>query len=572
MKRTYLLVISLLLYSVTAYCQKLNGKKLETGILNTIEKAYPASIRMWEFDTVAQQRMSAQFSGVVVTSDGVILTAAHVTIPGKTYKVMFPDGRDCIAVALGKIELTSDKTIPDVAKMKIVTKGTWPYAAIGRSSALKTFEPCISIAYPESMNQDKPAVRFGYISKVRNERGFVQSTCIMEPGDSGGPLFDYAGRVIGLHSAIEIAEDLNFEVPVDLYKKYWTALDSERVYHVYPGTTDSLKKYPVNPQAGSVPLIKKISAAYSDVASAVKGSSLSIMSNLDGKERKVTGTLFSLSGVPTLHNVNQTLVVSKSSLVGNLPILIVDSKKRIGAKILARDRDNDLVLLEPSVEIKGGIRLEKLYTSKLEVIPGKLLISAQPDTASTYSITSTQIFNSPKITNAGFFGAAIAFREEGPLLITVVQPNSPASNGGFKVGDRLLSINGATMNKPGDYGEQLQKYWPGDTLVFDIKRSEEELEKKIVLGVRPQFKFNHPAELFAGGKSDRRDGFDKVFSHDAIITPYRCGGPVFDLAGNFCGINIARYSRASCLTIPGATIYQFIEKSVKKNFLSEVGK
>ena len=59
-------------------------------------------------------------------------------------------------------------------------------------------------------------------------------------------------------------------------------------------------------------------------------------------------------------------------------------------------------------------------------------------------------------------------------------------------------------------------------------------------------------------KSGRRDGFSKVFSHDADLKPANCGGPIFDLDGNFVGLNIARNSRVRSYAIPRAIINRFV--------------
>src|SRR4051812_42456405 len=115
MKKIYLLLWVAIYLPSAVLCQKLDAGKLQMQLHKAIKLAYPASVRMWGFDTLAKQQMSAQFSGVVVSKQGHILTAAHTTMPGKTYKVMFPDGKECIALALGKIEFAENKTRPDVA-------------------------------------------------------------------------------------------------------------------------------------------------------------------------------------------------------------------------------------------------------------------------------------------------------------------------------------------------------------------------------------------------------------------------------------------------------------------------
>ena len=547
--------------SGSAYSQKLNDKKLEKVIQKAIEKAYPASVRIWGFDTVSKQQMSAQFSGVVVKPDGHILTAAHVDVPGKTYMVTFPDGTVCIAMGLGKIEYTQDHTMPDVAMMKIITKGIWPYAEMGWSSTLKQYEPCISIAYPETMNQPKPIVRFGYIADVKTERGFIQSTCIMEPGDSGGPLFDYMGRVIGLHSAITTAENENYEVPVDLYKKYWTALNTARVYSALPDA-DSLYNDPSPAAIISMPELKNIDRDLQKITSKYKSSCLSIISiNKSGEKQKALATLFELSG-NLLKQAGRNIIISKSSLIGNYPLVDV-AGRLIMAKVIARDMRNDLVLLEPTTEIKGGIIFKAGDADSLDIRPGQFLSSPLPDTIGKASIVGNKPISLPKMYSSGFLGAAIAYGK-GPLTLTRIQPGSEASAIGLKVGDEVLSINDAPVSKAPDYAMELQKYWPGDTIKLQLKRTGVIFSKTAILGTMPKPVTNHPTEFFAGGKSGRRDGFEQIFSHDATLKPYECGGPVFDLNGRFYGINIARYSRASTLTVPSVIIYNFIEQTFRE--------
>ena len=108
----------------------------------------------------------------------------------------------------------------------------------------------------------------------------------------------------------------------------------------------------------------------------------------------------------------------------------------------------------------------------------------------------------------------------------------------------------------------MNRYWPGDTVQLTILHAGQSHKENIVLDTIPQRHFNHPAEKFAGGKSFRRDGFNGVFTHDAIIEPYQCGSPVFDVSGDFYGLNIARFSRTSTIALPATTICNFINMSL----------
>jgi len=241
-------------------------------------------------------------------------------------------------------------------------------------------------------------------------------------------------------------------------------------------------------------------------------------------------------------------------MVGNEPEIHVNGKV-IKAVVLARNRNKDLVLLKVDGKLPEGI----IPSKSVLLQHGQFLISQNIDTASTISVVGSLLLDLPKNSSAGFLGASIA-NKEGPLLLTFVRKNSPAAENDLKVGDELISINRVAIDKAEKYFTELQKYWPEDTITVQLKRQGALYTKQIVLAWKPVIATTHPAEMFAGGKSIRRDGFTGVFVHDAILTPNHCGGPVFDMAGNFRGINIARYSRTATVVMPADIIYEFLKK------------
>ncbi|TCC97418.1 S1C family serine protease [Pedobacter psychroterrae] len=564
MKKILLLILLQSICASYGFSQQLDIQKIQSLTQNAIKKAYPASVRMWAFDTVKRQQAGPQFSGVVVTPEGHILTAAHVNTPGQSYLVTFPDGKTGIAKGLGKIEFAKTPNMPDVAMMKIITVGTWPYAEMGWSSAIKINEPVISISYPESLNQPLPLVRFGSITNVKNEYGFLQSTCMMEPGDSGGPIFDYLGRVIGLHSAINV--DVDYEIPVDFYRKYWKALNVPRTYAELPEQEDAVGNDPEI--ILSIPALANLNSNFIKTAKQFSDHVVSINSMVDGKQQQVMGTL--------VKTEKGTCIISKSSLIGVDPVVRVANGKDLTAKVISRDRNTDLVLLQAGSKLKGGVSLNALNAlnaldaSVKDTIAvkqlGMFLISVQPGAGdSQVSVMGSTVFSLNKIAGMAYLGAAVAYTA--PVAITVVQPGSPAGNAGLQIGDQLVSINDTAINKPEDYGNQLMKYWAGDTIQFDILREGSRLSKQIILASRPERPVTHPVDMFVGGKSSRRDGFDAVFAHGAKIRPEQCGGPVFDTAGHFYGINIARFGRASTIAIPAKTILAFIKTGLNSTQL-----
>jgi serine protease Do len=135
----------------------------------------------------------------------------------------------------------------------------------------------------------------------------------------------------------------------------------------------------------------------------------------------------------------------------------------------------------------------------------------------------------------------------------------------MRTGDVLISINDGSITNPSEFFNVLNQFWPGDTIIIKLKRSGTILEKSITL--KPVYvpSGEHPAAHFEGGPSKIRDGFNKVFTHDAILHPEMCGGPVYDGNGFFCGINVARHSRASTLAMPASVVLHFIEEVLQVN-------
>ena len=544
--------------------RSLKSNDLSNYISQAIAKSYASSVLMWEIDAESGARMSAQFSGVVVSKGGDILSAAHVVMPGKTYKVMFANGRECVARGLGRITIPPTFMLPDAAMLKIVDAGPWPFAEMGWSSSLSVNTPCISIAYPESLEQRKPTVRFGRITLLKNKHGFLQSGCVMEPGDSGGPLFDLLGRVIGIHSGIEVPEEVNYEVPINTYRKFWKALNKPENYTSLPADSSVVPNDPLMATLKSIPTLTDLNKQLNIKGLQIQPSCVKITSVIDGKQQQISGTVFSTDGILTKPALfNKTVLLSKSSMVGESPLIVMPNGETIKASVIARSRANDLVLLLTGKSIGKGIKIDMPEVDTISFSSlGAFLISPTPDSAARVGVLGSLLLNLPGITSYGYIGATTGIKDD-KLVFTYIQPNGAAQISDLQIGDIIQTVDGHTVEDPLDFLKALQKYSAGDTTLIKIERAGIVYNKPVCLKFPPQKVTNHPAELFSGGKSIRRDGFNKVFVHDAAIRANECGGPVFDAVGHFVGINIARLSRTSTVTITPFTINLFINRSLK---------
>jgi len=546
------ILLSTVIFPIIVNAQKNDVTELERRTKLAIEKAYPACVRIWGYDTVKKVQTSSQFSGVVVDPDGTVLTVSHAIQPNRTYKLRFPDGKETIAVALGKMGLPEMQNRPDLGMMKITEKGNWPFAELGWSYSLKVNEPCMSISYPETLNQLLPTIRFGKINSVLTEWGFIDSSCKMEPGDSGGALFDLFGRVIGLHSRCDTLESKNYEVPIDSYRKFWEDLKITQNYTVIPKGSQEKRIDPKEKSINSLDFLDRLPSAFSFLQDLNKHQC--ILQSIKGSSGiTARATIFDYKG--------KTWLVSKNSIVGE-NVSTFENGQQITLGIIARDIPNDLVLLSSRVKIGHPITMKDLKspTSITKEELGTFLISPI-DGRLQISVLSSRLIDLPKKFSVGFIGMAANF-QNGKAIVTRLLPGSPATKAGIKQGDHVMSINGIAISDADRYNTQMQQSVVGDTLVIVINHGDIAQTINIVAIQRPVS--SHVAEQFAGGKSTRLDDFSNVFVHDAVIKPEECGGAVFDRNGNFCGINIARFSRTATIVMPSQKIVELIEKESKE--------
>jgi serine protease Do len=161
---------------------------------------------------------SGSGSGVVISADGLVLTAGHVCgAADREVRFTFPDGKTARGKTLGA---NSDN---DTGLMKITDHGPWPHAEMGDLQQALVGDWALALGHPGGFDLRRSlVVRLGRI--IRLGRDALQTDCTISPGDSGGPLFDMQGRVIGIHSAISSSVAENFHVPVTAFYEGWTLL------------------------------------------------------------------------------------------------------------------------------------------------------------------------------------------------------------------------------------------------------------------------------------------------------------------------------------------------------------
>lgn len=180
-----------------------------------------------------EYEMSGSGSGFVISSDGYIVTNHHVIDEATEIKVTMLDGKVYDA------ELVGSYAAFDVAVLKIKAENL-PYAVIGSSDDLRPGEWVVAIGNPHGFDH---TVTVGIVSALdRNlsnvdgaedisQAELIQTDAAINSGNSGGPLIDMEGRVVGINTAIiPYAQGISFAISIDSVKDVISQLKTSGEY------------------------------------------------------------------------------------------------------------------------------------------------------------------------------------------------------------------------------------------------------------------------------------------------------------------------------------------------------
>jgi S1-C subfamily serine protease len=184
------------------------------AVVGAVDLVGPAVVSIYVGGAAeAAQARGGAGSGVVVTPDGYLLTNEHVVQRVQEARVAFVDGRSVPAVVAGRDPAT------DLAVLR-AQAGALPYAQLASAQRLRAGQLVVAVGNPfgfESTVSAGVVSALGRSLRSRQGRlieGIVQHTAALNPGNSGGPLVDAAGRVVGINTAIiAVAQGIGFAVP-----------------------------------------------------------------------------------------------------------------------------------------------------------------------------------------------------------------------------------------------------------------------------------------------------------------------------------------------------------------------
>jgi len=185
------------------------------AVTAVVDRIGPAvvSIHTGEGRRASEFEPAGAGSGFVITPDGYILTNSHVVAEARGIRALFIDGQKMMATVVGRDPST------DLAVIRVSASGL-SYASLIDSSALRVGQLVIAVGNPFGFQS---SVSTGVVSSLgralRSQDGrlienIIQHTAPLNPGNSGGPLLDSRGRVVGINTAIIAqAQGIGFAVP-----------------------------------------------------------------------------------------------------------------------------------------------------------------------------------------------------------------------------------------------------------------------------------------------------------------------------------------------------------------------
>ncbi|MDB6072051.1 MAG: protease Do [Verrucomicrobiales bacterium] len=344
-------------------------------------------------------------TGVVVTGDGYILTNRHVVLPPESpvplgllkIRVQVP-GHDEFMVAK-LIDYSNDS---DVAVLKVEGKDL-PKATLADSNQVKVGDVAFALGAPFGIDK---TVTMGIISARRNDevlegmekQELLQTDASINPGNSGGPLVDADGRVIGINTAIYTRNGGNMGIGF------------------------------------AIPINNAVAAA--DALSRPRGFLGVSLAAIDARIARY----FGLKGGAMLTRVEENTPAARAGLSEQDIIFSIDGK----------DVANDVELLREIGQRPPGktITLNLIREEQKKEVriilgerPNKFLPQALPGTVKEGNALG------PVVAGMKLSPVPAADRDglkltNGGLVVTNVEPNTPAANGGLQEGDVIVRING----------------------------------------------------------------------------------------------------------------------------------
>jgi len=424
---------------------------MQSQVQALVAKATPA--------TVALVGRGGTGSGVIVDKDGTILTAAHVMGSAETLTVVFPDGKRVAAKVLGA------DYARDIGMVKITDEGEYPFVKIGDSDTIEPSTLVVTLGHPGGFDAARrPPVRIGRAYNSGKTGRFIRSDCTLIGGDSGGPLFNLEGELIGIHSSIGESLVVNNHAPVNVATKAWDRMVAGEQW----GRSNQAS--PDNPVMG-VRLSRELAEGvavdevFADSPGAKAGLKAGdVIVRFDGQE------------VKKYEDLSNRLRRKKAG--NTVAVKVTRDGKTIDMKVKLERRGD---FYSPERERQRRQR-ENNPEKSPEANPGALVPEVRPKRP---DMEKEEEEGKGAGGKPAFLGVVFSATDDGFEIGRVVD-DSAAAKAGLKVGDVVTKMDGKTYDALSELAAALRARSAGDKVTFSLTRGGKEQTLDVTLGQRPE--------------------------------------------------------------------------------------
>jgi serine protease Do len=364
-------------------------------------------------------------SGVIVRIDdgiGYILTNNHVVADMDELKVKLSDKREFDGEVVGTDEQT------DLAVIKIEGKNL-KAAKMGDSENLRQGQWAIAIGNPFGLTH---TVSVGVVSAIgrsgvgiANYENFIQTDAAINPGNSGGPLVNIDGEIIGINTAIFTRsggyQGIGFAIPVNMAKAVLRDLiDKGKVTRGWLGVA-----------------IQDMDVSLAEQFGVEVTEGVLISDVQDGSPAKEAGfergDIVIEYGNKKISDVNRLRNIVAQTKVG----------KKVKVKVLRKEK-------------------EKVLTVEIGEQPSDLFASGKPSVGKNLGLSVQDLTDE--------LARSFGYENESGVVVTAVDPGSPAGETDIKEGDLIKEVNRAKINNINEFGEALKNIDKGKDILLLIRR------------------------------------------------------------------------------------------------------
>lgn len=363
-------------------------------------------------------------SGFVISRDGYILTNNHVVDGADVIKVKLLNGNEYTAKVVGRDAKT------DLAVVKIEGAADLHPLKLGNSSDLKVGYWVVAVGSPFGLEE---TVTAGIVSAKGRVIGsgpyddFIQTDASINPGNSGGPLVNLNGEVVGINTAIIASgQGIGFAIPIDTAKEIVPQLEEKG--HVTRGWL-GVGIQDVTPQLAKSFGLKERNGAL--VADVFKGGPA------DKAGIEQGDVIVEYNGKAITESRDLPQIVASTPVGKTVTVKVIRDGKTVGR------------------EVKVGQMEEKGQVASKSSSRKSLGIGIQ-------NIT-------PEIAKG------LGLKKESGVVVTRVEPGSPASDAGLQQGDVILQVNRKPVKDTDDFVEKIEKAKDQESVLLLLQRGQNNL-------------------------------------------------------------------------------------------------